>query len=394
MSNQMTPLSLFKTESNTGRVFFDGKLIPEEQITRIGPDSFYIENFMHNYFPAHLQPDLVFETIKSSDQWVPRSNPEILYRGNELNRGKMFATENTEVDPPTGIPLLISKYTYSGSQWLNLLNYKTFKDAGVDPIVQELDKISFTLPTDLPDSNAKMTSINNVIITAYETPEDGISLHHDREDDIAKDSLIISLSLGDVLEMKIERDSDSSSETFLQKSGSLFAIGPQTNRDYRHGIIPAENETIGTKKLRAAPFGCRISIIGRHISTVVSQMKVIQECKKSLKTAMNRICGKSLHALSKAITAEVKDAGITEKTEIATKRKELKSDVYSTEWKRALREREQNKIDFFTSVSDSLKKNQTTFTDLISVVNMFHQCKNQFYEENERQNKRAKLNSE
>lgn len=412
-NHQSSASSFFKTPSNTGKVFFGGKLIPEEKITRIGPDSFYIEDFMQSYFPQHLQPEAVFEQIRSSPDWVPRENPEILYRGNEINRIKNFATENTDIDSATGIPLNIRKYGYAGSQWLNLLNYRIFRDAGVDPIVQQLEKISFVLPTDSTSSRlsdgknstsalneakqgitAKPVRINHVITTAYETNRDGISLHHDNWKDIASDSLIVSLSLGDFLEMQIERDADGATATLLQKAGSLFAIGPITNRNYRHGIIPEENETVA-KQHRKSPFDCRISIIGRDISTVVSHLKVISKCKSSIGATINRICGKSMSALSKEITTAIDKAGITGKDERRKKRALLKKGPYAIEWAKALRKREKRKNQYFKNVLKKLDNSkQTSYSELLEVIDLFKDCATQFGERNQRRKKRVKCSAD
>ncbi|KAF9025626.1 hypothetical protein BDZ89DRAFT_1135293 [Hymenopellis radicata] len=96
--------------------------------------------------------------------------------------------------------------------------------------------------------------VNHVLIQHYRSGHDHISEHADKTIDIVRHpvSNIVNVSLGATRTMVLRhKDDDSQSDAFLQTiplpHNSMFVLGLETNREWKHGIHPVR--TFLTKDL-------------------------------------------------------------------------------------------------------------------------------------------------
>jgi hypothetical protein len=197
-------------------------------------------------------------------------------------------------------------------------------------------------------------TINHVIGTHYVTGEDNIGFHSDKAEDIQADSPILMFSFGGRRELwfrevagddkgeKDEKDSKDDSgatssakksgaatsttekngggenknvataattaatstakkqaivQKFVMEPGSLFVLGPETNRLLQHSIVPESDETCTDREKE--PLQPRISLVARHISTVLSRRELRCRIDASVRGKMARAAAKQRKAQEK-----------------------------------------------------------------------------------------------
>jgi hypothetical protein len=232
----------------TNKMQINGKLISS---TAYGPDSFYIPDFVS----AVLQqdPDALFQIFLEGFDWVDRDNTAILYRGKQLSRTKAFFTKNTDVDPDSGLPLQIYKYSYPGFTNRILLQHRCFR------AVPALDHLIAAIANGVTFNGSPVT-VNHAIATQYISPDDCIGAHQDKLTSITPDTPILSLSFGDTREMQLtDKKTRKLLHTIVMKPGSLFVLGPQTNLTMKHAIVGVDAETLTVRPNKLIQ--TRISIV-------------------------------------------------------------------------------------------------------------------------------------
>ncbi len=110
--------------------------------------------------------------------------------------------------------------------------------------------------------------VNHVLIQHYRSGHDHISEHADKTIDIVLASNIVNVSLGATRTMVLRhKDDDSQSDAFLQTiplpHNSMFVLGLETNREWKHGIHPVRGRRIVV--------GERISLTFRYIGTFLTK---------------------------------------------------------------------------------------------------------------------------
>lgn len=115
-------------------------------------------------------------------------------------------------------------------------------------------------------------ALNHALLQRYPTRDANISLHADKTLDVLRGSQIVNLSLGAtrtlLLQHKQRRD-DGGFDTHRVElpHGSVFVLGWQTNREYRHGIRPDRRAPGELRRDESVGGGERISITFRTIAT-------------------------------------------------------------------------------------------------------------------------------
>ena len=122
---------------------------------------------------------------------------------------------------------------------------------------------------------------NHVLIQLYRSGEDNISEHSDKTLDIVHRSSVVNVSLGAqrVMTLRTKKpprpssglENPTSSSRYTQRvplpHNSVFVLGPQSNREWLHGVR-ADKRPPGEKTAEEKAFGGeRVSLTFRHIGT-------------------------------------------------------------------------------------------------------------------------------
>ena len=126
--------------------------------------------------------------------------------------------------------------------------------------------------------NDEPAVFNHIIGTLYVEKKDEIGAHHDKTQDIRAGSDIISLSLGDAREFVLTSKDGTEQQRVVLEDGDLFVLGPCTNAQLKHAVLPVKDEKIIERHARA---GRRISIALRDIKTQLSRAQVMANIAKS-----------------------------------------------------------------------------------------------------------------
>jgi hypothetical protein len=86
--------------------------------------------------------------------------------------------------------------------------------------------------------------MNHCVTNYYRNGTDFIGHHSDKDLDLDKEGVIVSVSLGDerVLELK-RRDSPQDTFRVVLPHGSMLILGPVTNKHFTHSILPKDEST-------------------------------------------------------------------------------------------------------------------------------------------------------
>jgi hypothetical protein len=129
--------------------------------------------------------------------------------------------------------------------------------------------------------------LNHAILTCYRGVDDNIGCHSDRTKDIAVNSPIISLSLGEWREFHFgtahpeDKMQTITTHRFVLNSGDLFILGPKTNALYRHSIVPVERERL-TKRAKVVDVKPRISIVFYNVATMITREEAPKRAAKTV----------------------------------------------------------------------------------------------------------------
>lgn len=160
-----------------------------------------------------------FETFKKDLQFngFKGAQNELLPRVQNLQAN--FYGETKQI-----IPIYRYPGNYSGDEWT------TF------PWHSEVDKIRLKV------QESTSQDMNHCVTNYYRHGKDFIAHHTDKTVDIENNSVIVSVSLGGprILELKSIKCPNHKQRTVLT-NGSMLIIGPYTNQEYSHSILPVEN---------------------------------------------------------------------------------------------------------------------------------------------------------
>ena len=126
---------------------------------------------------------------------------------------------------------------------------------------------------------------NHCLIQLYEGGNSSISEHSDKTLDIKKDTLIVNVSLGAVRCMKIKDKTKPISSKVRLENGSVFVLGPRTNREYYHGIAKDLRDDELKTDLEKAFNSERISLTFRNIGTFIDKKgKILGQGARKINT--------------------------------------------------------------------------------------------------------------
>jgi alkylated DNA repair dioxygenase AlkB len=199
----------------------------------------------------------LMQSLLQTAPWNRRDNPTMMMRGHELNRTKFFAFAHDD-------PNLLLKYGYTGFQWSSLKLYKRWST------MPELKKALQGMCI-----KSQPSVFNHIIGTLYKEQKDGIGAHKDKMKDIRAGSDIISISLGDAREFVFTSGDGAEQQRVVLEDGDLFVLGPCTNAQLKHAVLPVKDERIIER--HGAAVQPRISIVLRDIKTQLSELKSWQK---------------------------------------------------------------------------------------------------------------------
>jgi len=106
---------------------------------------------------------------------------------------------------------------------------------------------------------------NTAIVNRYSGPSNFVWAHHDKTKDLAPESLIFSVSFGAPRVFVLEAAKDRRQSINLAP-GSVFVLGPKTNREFKHSVPQQEGASTGENSNSE-----RISITLRSVNRFAKQ---------------------------------------------------------------------------------------------------------------------------
>ena len=252
-----------------GNLMFDGDLFSH--------DSLDIPKFCSQ---AGLD---TLDAFKEELPWKRRGDRWMKYRNNELARSKAFLVKDVEN---------LAKYGYPGFTYPSMEYYRACRMSGdVAPVALLVHVLEGHCQYKYAGGEWTSPVINHVIGTEYESGTDNIGFHSDKVKDLEPGAPTFILSVGGERELHfVDAASGHFLKSFVMKSGSLFILGPQTNVATKHALVAVEDEVLLDKTRVVEP---RISVIGRHIRTVVSRAELERRVAKSKRDAEARRAAKT-----------------------------------------------------------------------------------------------------
>jgi hypothetical protein len=139
------------------------------------------------------------------------------------------------------IPVYRYPGNYSGDEW------DTFEWSPMSLEIKKAVEENLLLPQ----------TMNHCVANYYRDGKDFIAHHSDKDLDLNRDGVIVSVSLGDERILELKRRSEPNDVTRISlPPRSMFVLGPKTNKEFSHSIL----QKIGSEKLR-------ISLTMREVKT-------------------------------------------------------------------------------------------------------------------------------
>eukprot|EP01083_Nonionella_stella_P191519 708793_1 len=209
-------------------------------------DSYYISNFIK----SKKEKSELFSKLLS-----------------EIEFEQMFNfTPNCSNNKVLPIPRLVTGQTYKNNLQCN--KYPIYRMPGCNE--KNIETTNWTLTVEyirkLASKKVKQ-EINHCICTLYKNENDSLGFHKDKLLDLCDNSYILSISFGAARPILFYKDIKGKKvkqhrQTIILQPGSLIAIGPKTNKLYKHAI-PKLKQCVGP----------RISLSMRSIHTLVEENK-------------------------------------------------------------------------------------------------------------------------
>ena len=222
-------------------------------------------------------------------QWVQGSNRNLMFRGNELNRRKIWmqkgrVEEGVRIYIYTGFTYPVAEAT---SNWDD---YKVFREAS--------DKMNqFMEACGAPE-------MNHLIVTAYDDGDSNIGMHYDKMKSLHPQTMIAVLKIGEhgrpfSVRKRLMHTSDKPTKEekkALQKAqekepmifnevvppGTLLLMTAEANLATQHGVLTVKD------------VGLSGSIVWRNVTNVVSSVDLKQKVKNVEKIRQGRDCAKRM----------------------------------------------------------------------------------------------------
>ena len=207
-------------------------------------DSYLIEDFLSDCcIPTYV----FYESLEQEIEFVPREllTFNIFGKTFSLPRDKAFYGQ---VEKDGSSPL----YRYGGKwypevkAWTPTLKYLrdvVFEKTGVD--------------------------VNHVVVNRYRDGNDHIGYHHDKTPDFYPGAAVCTLSFGGTRNFSLKHQETHEKISMKLKDGSMFILGGETNKEYKHTITKT-----------AGKCEARISLTFRRIATKRTASGEVIEMKK------------------------------------------------------------------------------------------------------------------
>lgn len=211
--------------------YYDGK----KDVSKLGAgDSFYISNFIK----GRRECDKIFTQLLNEVDFV-----QMFY----------FKSDSSEVEP---IPRMVGGQTCKTSDSSAIYRMPGCNQSNINtqnwtPTVKEICNKA---------SEEVGQQLNHCICTLYRDENDSLAYHTDKLLDLDENSNVLSVSFGAARPMLFQEINGKNHQRIMLQPGSLIAIGPKTNRRYKHSIPKVENEC-----------GPRISLSIRTVKTFVTE---------------------------------------------------------------------------------------------------------------------------
>jgi hypothetical protein len=126
------------------------------------------------------------------------------------------------------IPMYRYPGNYSGDEW------ETF----------EWSPTSLKIRESVEKALLEPQTMNHCVTNYYRDGKDFISHHSDKDLDLSRRGVIVSVSLGDERVFELKRRADPKDITrIILPHGSILVLGPKTNQLFSHSILPKEDST-------------------------------------------------------------------------------------------------------------------------------------------------------
>jgi alkylated DNA repair dioxygenase AlkB len=192
-----------------------------------------------------MDPAAIYAQAKDIE-YVPREQltVKIYRRESQLARSKQFYADQTDDKYP--------HYRYTGSD-------KNPKPKYYPHWLREIRDAALAVAIETqPDIHDRIT-LNHCVVNYYMDGNDHIGYHSDKTDSLAKDTPIITVSVGRPRRMLLKHGVDDAVKIVLEP-GSLFLLSAADNKKYKHSIPR-------TKKLITEGEDCgRISFTFRSVA--------------------------------------------------------------------------------------------------------------------------------
>ena len=225
-----------RSKSKSANVdYFDGR---KDVSNLAAGDSYYIADFMRKGRAE------IFENLINEIEWDQMFN---------LNADSKASVQ--------AIPRMVSGQTYKDRRPIYRMpgcNERNIRTRDWTPTVAKIRDMA---------SKEVDQELNHCVCTLFRDSSDSLGFHKDKLLDLKENTLILSISFGDVREITFVADEKNRKhkQVVTLQPGSLLAIGPKTNKNYVHGILKSEKEC-----------GPRISLSMRTISSfVTSEGKIV-----------------------------------------------------------------------------------------------------------------------
>ena len=198
------------------------------------------------YGMAAGDTELILGVVKGEKSDVlDRMKTELNYDGFKGAKGEELPRlQNLQANIGDGsIPIYRYPGNYSGQEW------ETF----------QWSPTSKTIKTEVEEALKPLTEqiMNHGVTNYYRDGKDFIAHHSDKDLDLNRDGVIVSVSLGDERVMELRRRAEPRDVTrIILPHGSMLVLGPKTNKLFSHSILPNPSSV-----------GPRISLTLRDVKT-------------------------------------------------------------------------------------------------------------------------------
>ena len=173
----------------------------------------------------------------SSENLLAKVKKELNFEGFQGAAGEVLPRlQNLQADLSEHlIPIYRYPGNYSGDDW------ETF----------EWSPTSLKIKKAVEETLLQKQIMNHCVTNYYRDGTDFIAHHSDKDLDLNRDGVIVSVSLGDERIMELKRRAHPQDITRVAlPPRSMLVLGPKTNKEFTHSILPKEDGGIDKKSVR------------------------------------------------------------------------------------------------------------------------------------------------